>query len=311
MVRWLENGLDFHELKDEEGVEGKSVVLVSNASLKAALTSSLGMRVVSHARILGVDACGAGAARQRRTQYARLTKIRKRMPKVQFCKKYGAITSKIAKASLAPSGLHGVRCMGMPPTRAESFQDHGWKMLTRQTCGTFSHLAAGDARVRSGTHVQGRAKRSVGRGSVGRAAGRCRFAQCLETTATIGGLEAVVEQGQCPDRRHHVPEAAGMDSGRTHTTFFTARGHEVDSRQTCPMDVKAQARADRELAQRREWADNDERRELLPCPSAGAGDAGEQASPTSPTRGASDQGGSGRNTIQLVDAGNCAQGRNC
>ena len=53
MVGWLENGLDFHVSKDEEGVEGKSVVLVSNASLKAALTSStkgLGMRVVSHAR---------------------------------------------------------------------------------------------------------------------------------------------------------------------------------------------------------------------------------------------------------------------
>ena len=38
MVGWLENGLDFHVSKDEEGVEGKSVVLVSNASLKAALT---------------------------------------------------------------------------------------------------------------------------------------------------------------------------------------------------------------------------------------------------------------------------------
>ena len=52
MVGWLENGLDFHVSKDEEGVEGKSVVLVANASLKAALTSTtkaLGMRVVSHA----------------------------------------------------------------------------------------------------------------------------------------------------------------------------------------------------------------------------------------------------------------------
>ena len=60
---WLESGLDFHVSKDEEGVEGKSMVLVSNASLKAALTSAtkaLGMRVVSHARILGVDPYGTG-----------------------------------------------------------------------------------------------------------------------------------------------------------------------------------------------------------------------------------------------------------
>ena len=93
--------------------------------VKASLTLStkaLGMRVVSHARILGIDTYGAGAARQRRTQCGRLTKIKKRMPKVQFYKKYGAVTSKIAKAVLMPSGLHGVRCMGMPPTRLKAFR---------------------------------------------------------------------------------------------------------------------------------------------------------------------------------------------
>ena len=119
LVGWLENGLEFHVSKDEEGVE-KAWRAISDASFKPSLASStkaLGMRVVSHARILGIDAYGAGAARQRRTQYGRLTKIKRRMPRVKFYKKYGAITSKIAKAGLAPSGLHGVRCVGMPPTR--------------------------------------------------------------------------------------------------------------------------------------------------------------------------------------------------
>ena len=78
------------------------------------------MRVVSHARTLGIDAYGAGATRQRRKQYERLTKIKKRMPKVKFYKKYGVITSKSAKAGLAPSGLHGVRCMGVPLTRLKA-----------------------------------------------------------------------------------------------------------------------------------------------------------------------------------------------
>ena len=153
MVGWLQKGLDFDVSKGEEGVEGKSVVLVSNASLKAALTSStkaLGMRVVSHARILGVDAYGAGAARQRRTQYARLTKIKNGMPKVKFYKKYGAITSKIAKVGLMPGGLHGVRCMGMPPTRLKAF---------RTTVGRCN------ARVRPDTHVQSRAHCGMGRTS--------------------------------------------------------------------------------------------------------------------------------------------------
>ena len=129
--------------------EGKSVVLVSNASLKAALTTStkaLGMRVVSHARILGVDAFGAGGARRRRTQYARLTKIRKRMPKVQFHKKHGAMTSKIAKAGLMPC-LARCEMHGHAADETERFQDYGWKMLARQARRTFSHLAAGDARV--------------------------------------------------------------------------------------------------------------------------------------------------------------------
>ena len=63
----------------------------------------------------------------------------------------------------------------------------------------------------------------------------------------------------------------------------------MDLRQTCPMDVKAQATVDSELVMWREWADNDERRELLPCTSSGTCGTGEQASPASPTRGTSNQ----------------------
>ena len=51
-----------------------------------------------------------------------------------------------------------------------------------------------------------------------------------------------------------------------HTAFVTANWHEVDLRQICPRDVKAQATVDSELVLRREWADNDERKEVLPCP---------------------------------------------
>ena len=67
------------------------------------------------------------------------------------------MTSEIAKAGLMPSALHGVRCMGIAADETESFQDYGWKMFARQARRTFSHLAAGNARVRSDTHVQSRA----------------------------------------------------------------------------------------------------------------------------------------------------------
>ena len=166
----VNDGLDFHVSKDEEGMEGKSVVLVSNGALKTALASSmkaLGMRVVSHARILGIDVYGVGTARQLKTQYGRLAKIKKGMPIVKFHRKYGAITSKIAKEGLMPSGLHGMRCT--PPRVTASRTTMA--VSARQACRAVAHVAARGARVRLDSHVQNRANRSVGRGSVGRAAG--------------------------------------------------------------------------------------------------------------------------------------------
>ena len=50
-----------------------------------------------------------------------------------------------------------------------------------------------------------------------------------------------------------------MDVASPHVT---AKGHEVDLRQICPRDVKAQAMVDSELALWKEWAgDSDERKE--------------------------------------------------
>ena len=54
-------------LKDENGKEGMSVVLVSNQTLRTMLVTRmkpLGMKVVSHARLLGVDSFGVGAAKR-------------------------------------------------------------------------------------------------------------------------------------------------------------------------------------------------------------------------------------------------------
>ena len=85
-----------------------------------------------------------------------------------------------------------------------------------------------------------------------RAAGRRGTAQGMETAATTGGPETSVEQSQW--------------TWPHHTTFVTASLHEVDLRETCFMDVKAQATVDSDLALWKEWADNDERKEQLPRP---------------------------------------------
>ena len=61
MVGWLEKGLDFHVSKDEEGVGGQVGSPGVKRLSQSCTEKALGMRVVSHARILDVDAHGAAA----------------------------------------------------------------------------------------------------------------------------------------------------------------------------------------------------------------------------------------------------------
>ena len=89
------------------------------------------------------------------------------MPKVQFYKKYGAMTSKIAKAGLMPSAPHGVRCMGMPPTRLKAFRTTVGRCLPGKHEGRSLtwRLAMHEYTRAGGAH------RGMGRGNLGRAAG--------------------------------------------------------------------------------------------------------------------------------------------
>ena len=164
-----------------------------------------------------------------------------------------------------PSGLHGVRCMGMPPTRLQAFRN-GWKMLARQTRGR-------SLTWRLATH-------------------ECDPIHTCRVEPIVAWAEAVWDE-QLDDADLHrawrrqqrlvgLKPSWNKVAGPTgaiimclrqlgwtwphHTTFVTASGHEVDLRQICPRDVKAQATVDSELALWRERADNDERKELLPSP---------------------------------------------
>ena len=76
--RWLVNGLDFHVSKDEEGVDlerlTQSGTDFSNESARR------------EGRLARAHPGRRRVRSGRRTQYARLTKVKKRMPKVQFYK---------------------------------------------------------------------------------------------------------------------------------------------------------------------------------------------------------------------------------
>ena len=110
--------------------------------------------------------------------------------------------------------------------------------LGRLSCLLHAHALRHVSKKKTKTNTNKQKNRqTVGRGSVGRAAGRWRSTQGVEATAAIGGPGAV----------YHVPEATGLDRPH-HTTFITASGHEVDLRRICTRDVKAQATVESELA---------------------------------------------------------------
>ena len=226
------------------------------------------------------------------------------MPKVQFHKKYGAITSKIAKAGLMPSGLHGVRCMGMPLTRLKAF---------RTTIG----------RCLPGKHA--------GRSLTWRLAlHQCDPIHQCRIEPIVAWAEAVWDE-QLDDADLHkgwrrqlrlvgLKPSWSKVSGPTgaiivclrqlgwtwphHTTFVTASGHAADlpqGRQSAGDSGQRIGAVERVGGQRR--------KELLP-PFAGTCHTGKEASPTSTARGASDQGGFGCDTSGMVDARGGEQGGN-
>ena len=162
---------------------------------------ALGVRVVSHARIPG-----------RRRLRSRGGEAAQNEEEVKFNKKYGAITSKIAKAGSCRAGLHGVRCMGMPPTRLKAFRTTVGRCLPGKHAGRSLtwRVAAHECDPINMCRVE---PRGMGGRSLGRTAGRCRSAQGPETAATTGGPEAVVESDGC---HHRVFEATGMNMASPH-----------------------------------------------------------------------------------------------
>ena len=185
------------------------------------------------------------------------------------------------------SGAHAERfarraVRGHAADEAGSFLDDEWKVLARQARWTFPHLAARCAPVRPDTPMQSRANRSVG---------------LKPSWSKVSGPTGAIIM--CLRQMSWTWPHTRPSSLRVGTRWTYGR-----------LAFKAQAPVDSSLALRRDWVDNDERRELLPMPSAGTCDTGEQASPTSPTRGASDQGGVGRDTSRTVDAGGGELGGN-
>ena len=175
------------------------MVLVSNHALKTVRTAkmkALGMRVLSGRRVCTDTVRMAGLCQE----------------------------DKIAKAVFIPSGLRGLRCMGLPPTRVKAF---------RTTIGRRA-LA-----WRSAAH-------------------ECDPIHSCKVEPIVAWAEAVSDEqlddaelhkawsrqqrlvGMNPSwsrqsewtcgRHYHVPYRA---------SFITASGHEIDLRETFPMDVKA------------------------------------------------------------------------
>ena len=188
-----------------------------------------------------------------------------------FYKKYGAVTSKIAMAGFMPSGLHGERCMGMPPSRVKSFRTTTGRCLPGKHAGRSLtwRLAVHQCDPIHPCRVEPIVAwaEAVWDEQLDDADLQKAWRRQQRLVGAIGGLEAVVEQGQWPDGCHyHVLEATGLDVASPHDLRhckWARGGLTADLPQG---RHKAQATVDCELALWREWAEDDERKELFPCP---------------------------------------------
>ena len=143
------------------------------------------------------------------------------------------------------SPRHAVR--GLAAYHSQSDQDNDSAVLARRGRGVLTHVASGYARMLPNF---------------------TRSAECMETAAAAGGLEAFVEQSLW------ATGAAIMclsQLGRTwphETTFVTASGHEVALCEPFPYGCRDADERERDslLAHRMEWADCDERTALLRRP---------------------------------------------
>ena len=172
MMGWLEIGLDFHASKDEETNGGH----VGGLGLKRCAPNGVGFVDENTRHEGGLARTHPGHRRLRGRNNARRStdgwpESKKRMPNVKFYRKYEAITSKRAKAGLVPSGLRGMRCVGMPPTRVKAFKKTIGRCLPGIHAGRSLtwRLAIHECDPIHTCRVE--PNRGVGRGSLGRAAG--------------------------------------------------------------------------------------------------------------------------------------------
>ena len=120
-----------------------------------------------------------------------------------FYKKYGAITSKIAKCGSCAERSTRRTVHGHAAAETESLQDDGWKVLARQARWTFPHVAARWCTSATRYHPWAEPIAARAEAVWDEQLDERGLPQGMETAATIGRPEAVVEQGQCSDWRHH------------------------------------------------------------------------------------------------------------
>ena len=122
----------FDEVKDEfgslgwslslnmEATAGKTVVLATNAALREELQ---GVRVVKHARGLGVDvASGRRPGGCKMVQAKRVKAVRARKVKLRWAKRGGGATRKVGRGGITPQAAYGASCVAVTPTERDKIR---------------------------------------------------------------------------------------------------------------------------------------------------------------------------------------------
>ena len=236
---------------NKETAQGKTVALTTNTALAEMLQKPAGrrgVRVVQHARGLGVDLSARGSRVRASVQVKRVRAVNARKAKIRLAKKHGGETRKVGRGGLTPQATYGMKClMATPQERAKvraavNFTEVG----KTHSCSRALRLAAGGLEP---THDMLSAPLFMWacvvweHGVVPKA--RLAWLRHRDTTSweEVRGPAASVSM---------ITQELGWrwpDPG----VFYTRDGYRVDLRHVAPRDVQRQARLDSEAAMWDRW----------------------------------------------------------
>jgi len=142
------SGLGWALSLNKETAQGKTVAIATNSALAEELQKPAkrrGVRVVKHARGLGVDLSARGSRARASVQVKRVRAVKARKARIRWAKKHGGETRKVGRGGLTPQAAYGMKCLIATPQEREKVRAavNFTEVGKTHSCSRTLRLAAG------------------------------------------------------------------------------------------------------------------------------------------------------------------------